>query len=357
MQPDQQQQPYHYPPDAATAPQFGAPSNPPTMPGVIASGPDPVSAEPTSPYAQFPDQFSPLPPSQSQTQALTQPTPSTQPAAQPTPNLPPVPESNQPQPAPQQPTKQPTSQAKPQQKGPTSAQNTLLFSEMRENMIIMNDGSFRAIVQCQSINFDLMSGREREGIEFSYQNFLNSLYFPVQVLIRSRRVDIGPYIDRLIDIRRNQDNMLLNVLMDDYINFIDVLAQEANIMDKDFYIVVPYYQSGDMQVIKQQAKGLFDSFFGGKKDNTVTKIEQTAYEKAKDEIKNRVDSVMSGLFQMGVKSSQLNTKQLGELFYSSYNPDVAPQQPLSVGADELATTYVRKGQGESPHGYGGTRHG
>ena len=258
---------------------------------------------------------------------------------------------------PQQPAKQPTGQAKPQQKGPTSTQNTLLFSEMRENMIIMNDGSFRAIVQCQSINFDLMSGREREGIEFSYQNFLNSLYFPVQVLIRSRRVDIGPYIDRLIDIRRNQDNMLLNVLMDDYINFIDVLAQEANIMDKDFYIVVPYYQSGDMQVIKQQAKGLFDSFFGGKKDNTVTKIEQTAYEKAKDEIKNRVDSVMSGLFQMGVKSAQLNTKQLGELFYSSYNPDVAPQQPLSVGADELATTYVRKGQGESPHGYGGARHG
>ena len=332
MQPDQQQQPYHYPPDAAAAPPFGAPSNPPTMPGVIASGPDPVSTEQTSPYAQYPDQFSPLPQQLPQAPA-------------------------QPQPAPQQPAKQPTGQAKPQQKGPTSTQNTLLFSEMRENMIIMNDGSFRAIVQCQSINFDLMSGREREGIEFSYQNFLNSLYFPVQVLIRSRRVDIGPYIDRLIDIRRNQDNMLLNVLMDDYINFIDVLAQEANIMDKDFYIVVPYYQSGDMQVIKQQAKGLFDSFFGGKKDNTVTKIEQTAYEKAKDEIKNRVDSVMSGLFQMGVKSSQLNTKQLGELFYSSYNPDVAPQQPLSVGADELATTYVRKGQGESPHGYGGARHG
>ena len=346
MQSDQQQQSYHYPSDAATAPQFGTPSNPgqPVMPGVIASGPDPVSTTQTPPYTnQYSNQLSPP----------QQPTDQQTPGAQPTSSLPPAPEPTQPQQAPQQ----PTPQAKPQQKGPTSTQNTLLFSEMRENMIIMNDGSFRAVVQCQSINFDLMSGREREGVEFSYQNFLNSLYFPVQVLIRSRRVDIGPYIDRLVDIRRNQDNMLLNVLMDDYINFIDVLAQEANIMDKDFYIVVPYYQSGDVQVIKQQAKGLFDSFFGGKKDNTVTKIEQTAYEKAKDEIKNRVDAVMSGLFQMGVKSSQLNTKQLGELFYSSYNPDVAPQQPLSVGADELATTYVRKGQGESPHGYGGTRHG
>ena len=200
MQPNQQQS-YQYPSDAAAASQFGAPSTPQNMPGVIASGPDPVSAEPTSPYAQYPDQFSPLPQQLPQTPTQSQPMPSAQPTAQPNPSLPSTPEPNQLQQAPQQPTKQPASQAKPQQKGPTSTQNTLLFSEMRENMIIMNDGSFRAVIQCQSINFDLMSGREREGIEFSYQNFLNSLYFPVQVLIRSRRVDIGPYIDRLVDIR------------------------------------------------------------------------------------------------------------------------------------------------------------
>ena len=84
-------------------------------------------------------------------------------------------------------------------------------------MIIMADGTFRAVVACKSINFDLMSSREREGVEFSYQNFLNALYFPIQIFIRSQRVDIGPYLDRLEEIRRNQDNMLLNVLMDDYI--------------------------------------------------------------------------------------------------------------------------------------------
>lgn len=203
------------------------------------------------------------------------------------------------------------------QKGPISTQNTLLFSEMRENMIIMSDGSFRAVVECESINFDLMSSREREGIEFSYQNFINSLYFPIQVLIRSRRVDIGPYLDRLAEIRRNQDNMLLNVLMDDYMDFIDILAQEANIMDKSFYVVVPYYPAGEENAFKQQTKGLFNSFFSGKKEATVTKIDQVTYTKAKDEIKNRIDSVMNGLFQMGVKSWQLNTRQLVELFYTS----------------------------------------
>ena len=138
--------------------------------------------------------------------------------------------------------------------------------------------------------------------------------------------------------------MLLNVLMDDYINFIDVLAQEANIMDKRFYIVVPYYPAGDLSEIKKQAKGLFDSFFGGKKETAVAKIDQVAYEKAKDELKNRVDLVMSGLFQMGVKSGQLNTKQLGELFYSSYNPDTSSRQSIGgLNPNELTSTYIRKG--------------
>jgi hypothetical protein cdiviTM7_00582 len=234
-----------------------------------------------------------------------------------------------------------------------STQNTLLFSEMRENMIIMSDGSFRAVVECQSINFDLMSAREREGVEFSYQNFLNSLYFPVQILIRSRRVDIGPYLDRLAEIRRNQDNMLLNVLMDDYMDFIDVLAQEANIMDKSFYVVVPYYQKGDESVTKQQAKGLFNSFFSGKKEASVTKIDQVTYAKAKDEIKNRLDSVMSGMFQMGVKSRQLNTRELGELLYVSYNPDTSSRESLTaIDPSELTTTYITKGQGQPPTGGG-----
>lgn len=237
------------------------------------------------------------------------------------------------------------------QKGPISTQNTLLFSEMRENMIIMSDGSFRAVVECESINFDLMSSREREGIEFSYQNFINSLYFPIQVLIRSRRVDIGPYLDRLAEIRRNQDNMLLNVLMDDYMDFIDILAQEANIMDKSFYVVVPYYPAGEENAFKQQTKGLFNSFFSGKKEATVTKIDQVTYTKAKDEIKNRIDSVMNGLFQMGVKSWQLNTRQLGELFYTSYNPDTSSRESLEdIDPSELTTTYVTKGAGPSPRG-------
>ena len=232
-------------------------------------------------------------------------------------------------------------------KNPNSSQNTLLLSEVRDNMVIMADGSFRAVIACKSINFDLMSSREREGVEFSYQNFLNSLNHPVQILIRSQRIDIGPYIEKLVQIRQNQDNMLLNVLMDDYINFIDILSQEANIMDKSFFIVIPFYPSGDISNFVEKGKGFFDKLFA-RPQNIVTKIDAETYEKAKTEIKNRVDGVMAGLFQMGVQSVQLNTKELGELYYNFYNPDTAVREPLG-DFNGIATTFVKKGTGDNPN--------
>ncbi len=231
-------------------------------------------------------------------------------------------------------------------KNPNSTQNSLLLSEVRDNMVIMADGTFRAVVACKSINFDLMSSQEREGVEYSYQNFLNSLNFPLQILIRSQRVDIGPYIDRLSDIRRSQDNMLLGVLMDDYINFIDALSQDANIMNKSFFIAIPYYPQGDVANIVEQGKGFFGKLFASQKNN-VTRIDTATYEKARTEIKNRVDNVTAGLFQVGVQAVQLNTKELGELYYNVYNPDTAVREPLG-NFDSVTATYIKKGTGPAP---------
>ena len=230
----------------------------------------------------------------------------------------------------------------PNQETPSSTQSTLLISEIRDNMVIMKDGSFRAVVACKSINFDLMSDIEREGVEYSYQNFLNSLNFTTQILVRSQRVDIGPYIERLSEIRRNNDNMLLGVLMDDYIDFIDALSQEANIMDKSFFVIIPYYSSADAEKIVQQTKNFFKSFLKAKQPEATT-IDRATYDKAVTEINNRVDSVISGLFQIGIHSARLKTKELGELFYNFNNPDTAVREPL-VDFTQLATTYVRKGE-------------
>ena len=234
--------------------------------------------------------------------------------------------------------------ASSRKESPTSTQATLLISELRDNVVIMKDGSFRAVVACKSINFDLMSELEREGVEYSYQNFLNSLKFTTQILIRSQRVDIGPYLERLADIRRNNDNMLLGVLMDDYINFVDVLSQEANIMDKSFFIIIPYYTSEETEKSLQQTKNFFKTF-SKSKGPEVTRIDRATYDKAMSELNNRVDSVMAGLFQIGIHSVRLNTKELAELYYNFNNPDTAVREPL-VDFSKLATIYVKKGEKE-----------
>lgn len=225
----------------------------------------------------------------------------------------------------------------------------MLISEIRDNLVIINDGSMRAVIACRSINFDLMSSREREAVEFSYQNFLNSLYFPIQILVRSQKVDIGPYLDRLEKLRRDQDNMLLGVLMDDYIGFIDALAQETNIMDKSFFIIVPYYPMGDLTSAVQSSRNLIANMVAPPSQQRI-RIDEATYGKSKDELRNHVQTVINGLLQIGVKSVQLTTKELGELYYNVYNPDTAVREPLG-DFNNLTTAITQKGQGDAsqPH--------
>lgn len=214
----------------------------------------------------------------------------------------------------------------------------------------MNDGSFRAVVSCESINFDLMSGREREAVEYSYQSFLNSLYFPIQIFIRSEKVDIGPYLQKLVGYRRSQDNMLLGMLMEDYIAFIDDVSRETNIMDKRFYIVIPYFAVGDLGALASAGKSIFTAFAKPQEQQHI-KIDQAAYTKARDELSNRINAVMSGLFQMGIKARQLDTKALSALYYNTYNPDTAIREPLGDPGN-ITGTYVRKASGSAPNQQG-----
>lgn len=140
--------------------------------------------------------------------------------------------------------------------------------------------------------------------------------------------------------------MLLNVLMEDYIDFVAALAENANIMDKTFHIIIPYHPSGDASKLLDDSRGFFSRIFGNR-NTSVIKINKQTYEKAKEEISNRIETVVNGLYQVGIQAKRLNTKELGELYYNSYNPDTAVNQPLSNFGDATAT-YVKKGVGESP---------
>lgn len=238
----------------------------------------------------------------------------------------------------------PQVQAPPLKSNPNSTQNTLQLAEIRDGIVIMHDGSFRAVLACQSINFDLMSPEEREAVEFSYQGFLNSLYFDVQIFIRSTKVDMRPYIEKMDRIRSEHDNMLLALLMEDYINFMTDISMQTNIMDKRFYVVIPYYKSVDAQIAVKATKGFFGSIFGGKEEKVV--INEQDLEAGKTELRNRIQAVMAGLQQCGVQSVPLDTQELIELYYDAYNPDTATRQRLR-NFKGMDAPVVTKGSGQA----------
>lgn len=228
---------------------------------------------------------------------------------------------------------------------PNSTQNMLQMAEIRDGIVIMNDGSFRSVVMVKSINFDLMSPQERESVEYGYQGFLNSLYFPIQIFIRSNRIDLRPYIEKLDKIRTEHDNMLLALLMDDYIGYIDQLAQQTNLMDKRFYLVIPYFPVVDPQKAITQSKNFFTGFvqlFSTREDHLV--INESDLENAKSELRNRVQAVLGGLMQCGIQGLPLDTQELIELYYDTYNPDTATRQQLK-NFDDMSADVVTKGQG------------
>lgn len=234
---------------------------------------------------------------------------------------------------------------------PNSTQNMLQIAEIRDGIVIMNDGSFRSVVMVKSINFDLMSQEEQEAVEYSYQSFLNSLYFPVQIFIRSQKVDLQPYIDKLDKIRTEHDNMLLVMLMEDYIGYIDALSQQTNIMDKNFYIVIPYFVHQDVQKALTQSKTFFSglgNLFSNKEQHVT--INEADLENAKSELRNRVQAVLGGLLQCGVQGLPLDTQELIELYYDTYNPDTATRQQLK-NFNDLTADVITKGNGQAaqPH--------
>lgn len=306
--------------------------------------------------------MNPSEPNQQSPQPVGQPAPVPNPAL----GIPSVPQQNGTQPVapavavggvmPQRPGEsggpiQASAPAKPTS-NPNSTQNTLQIAEIRDGIVIMNDGSFRSVVMVKSINFDLMSPQEQEAVESSYQGFLNSLYFPIQIFIRSQKIDLREYIAKMDKIRTEHDNMLLALLMEDYIAYMDNLSQETNIMDKKFYVVIPYFPVVDTtkEAVKQ-SKSFVEGFGGlfSKKEQHVT-INEKDLENAKDELRNRVQSVLNGLQQANIQGLALDTQELIELYYDTYNPDTATRQQLK-GFDDLTVDVVTKGDGNAaqPH--------
>jgi len=226
-----------------------------------------------------------------------------------------------------------------------STQNSLLISEIKDGVVVMRDGSLRGVILGSAINFDLMSSQEQESIEFAYQGFINSLHFPVQIVVKSQKIALDGYIEKLQGLRNEQSNDLLGLLMEDYIANIKALVDEVNIMDKQFYIVVPYFPP----VTAAKTVSLIAGLKAAMQPTPVITVQEDEFKKYKQELSQRVALVSSGMSQMGIRSIALGTQELIDLYYGWYNPDVAPNEKL-IDAGQLETPVVTKGDGSAPRG-------
>jgi len=187
-----------------------------------------------------------------------------------------------------------------------STQQFLEMEDIREGVLILKDKSLRGVLAVSSLNFALKSEEEQNAIIYQFQNFLNSLDFPVQIYIQSRRLNLTGYLEKLELLEKEQKNELLKIQTRSYIEFIKNLMAGGSIMTKNFYLVVPFHP-----VLVPGAK---------RKSPTLTDEE---FERAKTQLWQRMEFVAHGLRSCGLFCAPLNTQELIELFWSIYHPEEA----------------------------------
>jgi hypothetical protein len=197
-----------------------------------------------------------------------------------------------------------------------STQSFLDIAEIKENTIVLNDGGLRAVLAVSSTNFSLKSTEEQQAIIYAYQSFINSLEYPIQIVMQSRKLDINNYLDKLRDIMQRQTNELLRMQTQEYIEYIGKLVEYASIMSKTFYVVVPYSVGNVKEGVFQKLSTLFNPA------GTI-KLKKEDFEAHREDLFRRVNHVSGTLSGMGLRIMVLSTEELIELIYSSYNLDTA----------------------------------
>lgn len=197
-----------------------------------------------------------------------------------------------------------------------TTQEFVPIKEVRDGVIIMKDGSMRAIILSSSLNFALKSTEEQEAIIYQFQNMLNSLDFSIQISVQSRELDIRPYLATL-DKRYNEElNDLLKIQIREYIQFVRNFTENQNIMSKTFFIVVPFSAT----LLGPKKSSGFGQFLPGSNDKTKKKEASDNFEEIRTQLEQRVSVVQQGLLRCGIRSATLGTEEVIELFYKLFNP-------------------------------------
>ena len=206
-----------------------------------------------------------------------------------------------------------------------STQRYLPFSQIRENIMIMKDGSSRVVMRCSPINFLLKSTEEQDSIIISFQRFLNSLSFPIQIIVRSTKLDIDSYIANLKDRAIKQQNPLLQNQTYEYIEYLKKLIEVAQIMKKEFFIVIPFDEVEWESVKDTSFFSSFKSFWASINwTDDITKIREQIrnFSKTKKWLINRSNQIKTSLENIWIKAKALEKKELIKYITDYYNPNM-----------------------------------
>jgi hypothetical protein len=196
-----------------------------------------------------------------------------------------------------------------------ATQDFVPIKEARDGIIILKDGSLRAVVLANSTNLSLKSDDEQRATILQFQNFLNSLDFSTQISVQSRKLDIRPYLVLLEGRMKVQSEPLLKLQTREYIEFIRNFTESVSIMTKSFFVVVPY-----THVTLKGDSGVLSKFFSRKNKKEVKAMEQLDFEEKRSQLEQRVSVIQQGLARCGIKSVQLGTEEVVEVFYKVFNP-------------------------------------
>jgi type IV secretory pathway VirB4 component len=196
-----------------------------------------------------------------------------------------------------------------------ATQQFVPIERVRDGVVVLKNGELRAVLITSSLNLSLKSEDEQQAILLQFQNLLNSLDFPIQLFVQSRRLNIKPYIDLLQSRSGEVKEDLLKIQIHEYIGFISKFADETNIMTKHFFIVIPYLPA--MAASMKQGNSLL-SF--GLHAGTTMGEEQSSFDAARIQLEQRVATVVQGLTRFGLRAQKLGTEEVVELFYKLFNP-------------------------------------
>lgn len=206
------------------------------------------------------------------------------------------------------------------------SQKFLDIAEIRDDILILKDGTLRAVLLVSSINFSLKSLDEQNAIVQSYMQFLNGLDYPIQVVIQSRRMNIDNYMRQMQEQEKQMTNDLLKRQIKDYQAFVLQLVKLGDIMQKRFYVVVPLNPASDQGTTQ---KG-FIQRLGEILSPTVSgKVSEQKFQKMKFDLGLRTNQIIGGLSSMSLNAVQLDTQSLIELFYTVYNPELFETQRMT----------------------------